>query len=403
MNKTNIRAFRSEDVLSYVPHLLNFQPRNSLVLLSMKGPNLGATLRVDLPDTDSESQLAAFAETAASYLQADAEADGSLIVLYTDAPHQGDPGSFQYWPLSVFLEDLLAGAGTPVRGAWVVGPNSFRCLECRTSPCCPPQGHPSARITESHVNLELMMLGSSVAPTAEEAAAWARSRTRPDIGPVVRSSAQRLAANLRGQWEAAEVFARVLGGWDTALCNGTGQDAERLALLAASLDSPHVRDAVLVLTCLDSATAYHGAVAHGRVDLTATFPLELAAVLPAGECLPAAGRNVEACKAAFTDILVGRYPAPVHRERIIRAAELLARLHYLAEGEAKAAAGTMLAWLEWAQGHSSLAHEHLAVVLAETPGYRLAVLLEQYFGHGVLPAWLRTRPAASPEAPRQVA
>ncbi|MHA7276182.1 DUF4192 family protein [Arthrobacter sp. Hz1] len=40
------------DILSYVLHTLGFQPAESLVLLTMCGKRVGATLRVDLPDED---------------------------------------------------------------------------------------------------------------------------------------------------------------------------------------------------------------------------------------------------------------------------------------------------------------------------------------------------------------
>jgi len=403
-NRINIRASRAEDVLGYVPHQLTFHPRESLVLLSMRGSSLGATLRLDLPEAGDDARLAAFAETAVSYLRADGDADGSLVVLYTDSPEQADPtnpASFAYWPLAVFLEDLLGAAGRPVRGAWVVGPDSFRCVQCRTSPCCPPQGHPKERITESYVNLELMLLGSSVAATAGEAAVLVRSGSLPDAAPAIRSRARDLAAGFAGQWEAGGVFMRLLGSWDEAISSGDAAPAV-LAVLLASLESHHVRDAVLVLACLDPAAAYYGAAAHGRVDPLRPVPPELAAALPFDGYLP--GRSgPEPGADLFTDILLGSYEPPVDRERITRASELLALVHRMAEGAAKPAAGTMLAWLEWAQGRSSLAHEHLRTVLAESPDYRLAGLLESYFGLGTLPAWLRRPPGAAGRSPSAAA
>ncbi|WP_336713580.1 DUF4192 family protein [Arthrobacter sp. USHLN218] len=395
-NRINIKASRAEDVLGYVPHQLTFDPRESLVLLSMRGSSLGATLRLDLPEAGDDARLAAFAETAVSYLGADTEADGSLVVLYTDIAGKAGAEASAYWPLAVFLEDLLGAAGTPVRGAWVVGADSFRCVQCRTSPCCPPQGHPAERIRESYVNLELMLLGSSVSATAGQAAVLARSGAIPDAAPAIRARARDLAAGFAGEWEAGGVFMRLLGSWDEAISGGA--EPTVLAVLLASLESHHVRDAVLVLACLNPAAAYYGAVAHGRVDPLRPVPPDLAAALPFDGYLP--GRSgPEPGADLFTDILLGSYQPPVDRERITRASELLALLHRMAEGAAKPAAGTMLAWLEWAQGRSSLAHEHLRTVLAESPDYRLASLLESYFGLGTLPAWLRRPPLAAGESP----
>ncbi|GLB66170.1 DUF4192 domain-containing protein [Arthrobacter mangrovi] len=400
-NRINIKASRAEDVLGYVPHQLTFHPRESLVLLSMRGSSLGATLRLDLPEAGDDARLAAFAETAVSYLGADTEADGSLVVVYTDATGGAGTEAFAYWPLAVFLEDLLGVAGTPVRGAWAVGPDSFRCVQCRTSPCCPPQGHPAARIKESHVNLEMMLLGSSVSATAGEAAVLARSGALPDAAPAIRARARDLAAGFAGEWEAGGVFMRVLGSWDEAISSGTAEPLV-LSVLLASLESDHVRDAVLVLACLDPAAAYYGAVAHGRVDPLRPVPPELMGVLPFDGYLPGSS-GPEPGADLFTDILLGSYKPPVERERMTRTSELLGLLHRLAEGAAKPAAGTMLAWLEWAQGRSSLAHAHLQTVLAESPDYRLAGLLESFFGLGTLPAWLRRPPAAAGESPSAAA
>ncbi|MCU1539750.1 MAG: hypothetical protein JWM01_697 [Arthrobacter sp.] len=49
------------DILAYIPHTLGELPKESIVLLTLNGKRLGATLRVDAP---SEAAPADYAQTA---------------------------------------------------------------------------------------------------------------------------------------------------------------------------------------------------------------------------------------------------------------------------------------------------------------------------------------------------
>jgi hypothetical protein len=67
------------DLLAYIEHTLRLSPRESLVIVTMDGPNLGALLRVDAqPASMPAEELAHHMLTCL----ADVEADGFLLVAY---------------------------------------------------------------------------------------------------------------------------------------------------------------------------------------------------------------------------------------------------------------------------------------------------------------------------------
>ncbi|MCW2133304.1 DUF4192 domain-containing protein [Arthrobacter sp. VKM Ac-2550] len=389
MNKQTIHVSRPEDILGYIPHALEFQPRQSLVLLSLNGKRLGATLRLDLPTDSGEEELARFADAASAYLRKDSRADSSLLVLYTDALER----SVQFPPYETLLDLLLTsldGAGLPVRDGWVVGPEHFRCLHCKGPGCCPAGGHPVERIAESTINAEMIFRGSSVAPSVSQAVALRRS------GAVVAESATAMCNEsseilrmLEGSWHAPEVFRRTLLCWDAAIRSGPGP--ERIPFLLASLTSFHVRDAVIVLICRGLDAAYGGAVSSGV--LTGTEPpgmdVPLTGPFPCATWKP--GKTLDAYRRIFDAVLLGNSSQAPQWTRVDRAADLLVRLYCGSEGPSKAAAGTLLAWIEWARGRGSMAHEALEMVLQEFPDYSLARLLNDFVETGILPVWAMDR------------
>ena len=144
----HLRITGPEDILGFIPHSLGYWPARSLVAMTMQGKRLGATLRVDLPggrgspDWSGSPGPAGFSRSVASYLEADAEADGSLLALFTDT--DGDGAAWA--ELLAALESALANAGMPVRDAWLVGADYWRNAYCLDLSCCAPPGRPVEEI-----------------------------------------------------------------------------------------------------------------------------------------------------------------------------------------------------------------------------------------------------------------
>jgi hypothetical protein len=297
-----------EDILGYIPHSLGYWPSQSLVAMTMQGKRLGATLRVDLPETGGRRSREAFARTVAEYLLADKEADGTLLVFFTDGGNNDDgfnDGGFidggwegtaalSFRPLLADLECALGLAGMPVRDAWRVGEEYWRNLYCTDGSCCPMPGRPVAEIRDSRLNAEMVYLGSSVGAPPGAPAPGIASMTAADDAAVMAAERDWSVA-LAGKGAHRAQFDAVLDAWAAALeavppeavagaavppeavagrggllapgpravGPGSGLEPQLAGFLRASLHVPAWRDAVLVMAAAGRAAATSGAEAFG--------------------------------------------------------------------------------------------------------------------------------------------
>lgn len=317
-----------EDILGFIPHSLGYWPANSVVAMTMQGPRLGATLRVDLPEPGRyrRSALASFARAVAGYLAADQDADGSLLAIFTGQPPGGphgrvrpDPGTrddgvvedrelgsgadpeSDWQPARAAggalngrpggvpgsatasmpggvtdraldrlvgeLESALDAAGLPVRDAWVVGERYWRNAHCQDPACCAPPGRPVDEIRDSIVNAELVFRGSRVGAAPGTAAPG---------GPLAEARPEALAAERRwerefsGRSRGRTQFNAVLDVWERVL-EPAGSNPGRLpdglaGYLRASLCVAAWRDAVLVMAAAGRAAALAGIEDFGLLD-----------------------------------------------------------------------------------------------------------------------------------------
>ncbi|MCQ1995888.1 DUF4192 family protein [Arthrobacter sp. zg-Y1171] len=411
------------DILSLVPHTLGFEPRESLVLMALCGGRLGATLRLDLPPGPGAKAgaNAAYAAAACRFMAADTEADGVLLALYTDRPWK-DPAHPPYRPLVRRLGKDLAAAGIPLQDGWLVGPDTWRDYFCTQPDCCPWPGAPRSQIADSMLNTELVYRGSAFAASLERAVGESFPLQWPNKGEVADSRA-RFGEQVGAHWCERDQFHRTLELWGNCFAGGvldTGaepyaedafepfagtrnrlhRDPECAGFLLASLSDRGIRDALLVLTAAGQAAAVYGAEANGLVR-----PQVHPVVLPgsadrgaaASGVVPLLPRPRRQSKAAadFRSILVGRGDAP-DWSLLDRAYAVFSDLVPAADEDAKAALLSLLAWMEWARGRGSRAHVHLQHALDACPGYRLALLLRELLGTGILPDWTGSRDGSWP-------
>ena len=433
------------DILSLVPHTLGFEPRESLVLMALCGGRLGATLRLDLPPGPGREPRrgsgkgprtqpavkaaanAAYAATACRFLTSDSEADGVLLALYTDLAWK-DPARPPYRPLVRRLEKDLAAAGIPLQDGWLVGPETWRDYFCTQPDCCPWPGAPRSQIADSMLNTELVYRGSAFASSLETAVGGSFPTQWPNRREVADSQA-RFGGQLAGRWCERDQFHRTLGLWGECFAGGGpegGADpyaedtegagdpdarsgsrlhsgSEYAGFLLASLCDRGIRDALLVLAAVGEHAAVYGAEANGLVR-----PQAHPVVLPGGArgdahesgAVPLLPRSRARSVAAadFRRILVGRGDAPDWKV-LDRAHAVFSDLVPAADREAKAALLSLLAWMEWARGRGSRAHVHLQHALDACPGYRLALLLHELLGTGILPDWTGSREGSWPGTP----
>ncbi|WP_457971821.1 DUF4192 family protein [Arthrobacter sp. D1-17] len=238
-----------EDILGFVPHTLGYWPSRSLVAMTMQGKRLGATLRVDLPEAGPTDRGEDFAGTVAEYLLADVEADGSLLIFFTDdgwADAAGPPGSRA---LLAALEPALGLAGMPVRDAWYVGPEYWRNAYCTDPGCCPLPGRPLAEIRDSRLNAEMVYLGSSVGE-----APGTGTPASPGSGkPAVMEAEERWALELCARRSSRKQFETVLDTWQAVLASKAA-----MAVKAPSLDTTDGAEPAPAVTAAPGISAAPG-------------------------------------------------------------------------------------------------------------------------------------------------
>lgn len=420
-----------EDILGYVPHTLGYWPTRSLVAMTMQGKRLGATLRVDLPEGASSSRgLEDFSRTVAQYLLADDDANGTLLVFFTDDGWTDDSGPPTGRELLADLETALGLAGMPVRDAWYVGAEYWRNVYCTDAGCCPLPGRPLAEIRDSRLNAEMVYLGSIVgAPPGDSPAGG----PEPEENPAVLAAEQRWTETLCGRGASRPQFERVLDTWESALTakEGTTRLPHDVAgFLRATLCVPSWRDAVLVMAAAGRPAAVAGAEEFGIFsDLpgpSATAPSATArpgvevpsATAPSGVEGPAGtarpgsiqpARSVEPDASpvpgsggvpdnravpGYGEVLLGLAPLVPDWTRMKSLEDVMLQLAHCGPGEAQAAAWTAKAWIEWCRGRGSYAHASLGRALEAAPGYRLAELLSEVVRRGTICGWAARREAA---------
>ncbi len=388
------------DILSYILHTLGFQPEESLVLLTMCGKRVGATLRVDLPANNLDPD--GYAAGVCSILASDTTADGSLLAVYTREPltRTGAPPRRD---LVRSLTRCLDGVGLQLRDGWLVTDTMWRDYFCADPSCCPPSGHSIESVLTSPLNAELTFRGSSFADSLGAAvesdlpAAW----TDPaDLAKLCRDE----QATLGHRWTTPNQAAATLRLWDCLLARTASTvpitEVGVAAHLLASLVSRPIRDAVLVLAALGWEAAANG-LEGNTVRPTGTGPAHLPASartllgLDPDQPLPVEPmESAQAHARDFCDVLIGQYRGQLQWGQVDAAHTLFSRLSAVAVGEPRAALLTMLGWIEWARGRGSRAHVYLGEAMAEIPGYSLAELLEEVVARGMLAEWSRDRDLA---------
>ncbi|WP_026554245.1 DUF4192 family protein [Arthrobacter sp. 35W] len=404
-----LTATSSQDVLSIIPFNLGFWPRSSLVCLGLAGSSVRATLRVDLPDggcRDPEG-IDRYVQTVGESLRLDECADGTLLAVYTDEDWDGT-GARPHPLLLDALLPALASWGLPVKDAWHLGPAHWRHLQCRRDHCCPVPGHEVRSITGSTMTAELVYAGRSFDRDPRARAAQCLEPLPAEVQNGIRRSADAAADRLAGRLSGGAQFNAVLKVWQLSLLRWPKLPDDAVAgYLVASLHSVAVRDAVLVMAAAGIQTAMDGAWCAGLL-----VPATGRAFKPTMPAATAAERariagDAERDKgwdgADFGVVLMagtadapGSAAAPSpdpaaipNWDRMDCAEQLLGHLARAAEGSARAAALTMIGWIQWCKGRSSVAGTYLHLALAEQPGYRLAALLDALLEQGCISGWAR--------------
>lgn len=314
------------ELAAAVPYLVGFRPRDSLVVISLRGERsrAGLVLRLDLP---SEPYYADVAKVVAAHLANDGAAQAIMVVYPTTHGIRDRP----YVGLVDAVSSELTERRITVRDALLVHDGRWVSYLCGDPACCPPGGTEVVERDDSPIAAAHALEGRVVLDDRADLARLLESDGDEDARAVARALANAPRGSALAPRRACdracidEELDRCGDRW-----TGTGEpDAtngrlpvERVAVLGFALRDPLVRDHT-VARCL-------------RGELDAYEPLWLE--------------------------LTRRLPAPLD-----------------------AVPATLLAITAYARGDGAFARTCLEHAQASDPGYSFADLLTEQLDGGVRP------------------
>src|SRR5690606_38876891 len=199
-----LRLTSAAELLSLVPYRLGFHPRESAVLVCLRGARreVGLLARVDLADLAAPDGEVVARTVLGRLVQDDAR--GLVVVAYTasqvrevDRPGPAASGGARTRevvdadaaaPTAHAALDVLLRVMRPVLGpvqTWVVGEAGYFELDCGDETCCPAGGRPLTELQSTVVGAQMVVRGRVVAPDRADLARI------PEVAAAERTKAQR--------------------------------------------------------------------------------------------------------------------------------------------------------------------------------------------------------------------
>lgn len=331
-----LKATTAADVLALFPHILGFEPRESFGLMTLQGPALGASLRMDIPSADISPTD--FAQTLTSLLLEDVNADGVLFMVYTnEKPVDPNPAAKPHKDYVEAIARELQSGGLPIRDGWLITDQGWTDYFCEDADCC--QLRPLSEIDDSAISAHMVYRGSAKRTTLAEDPAFTGS---DEAGRKISHATARMG-NVAPLDFSDPAHCQARAAWQEAL--GTQPDEDEACELVGYLQCKPVRDRLAI-----DAISYAEDVATIR------------------------------------SVLTGRYTEQPDWSRVDATEALLLHLLTYTPGAARAELFSLLGWLSWYKGRSSVAVAYFKKALETQPGHRLTLLLNEMLRTGALPA-----------------
>src|SRR5690606_30937130 len=268
MTTTTIRVSEPRELLAYLPYRLGFRPRESAVVVSIRGSRgrLGLVARVDLADVAHPQDGASIAAGLAAHLWRDG-AEQSVVVLYASSARVAGGWRSDVVDAARTICGTFEDRVGPTT-VWIVDEGRFYCFDC-DDVSCPRSGWPLEDLETTQVSAQMVFAGATVAGHRGDVAAVtpAGSAARHNVRRVAERWARRRLEAVRSDggsegpalagWRAA-----ALDAWGAAVGGrraGAPPRARELGRIDAALDDVLVRDAVVV-ACVTSAAEARAAL-----------------------------------------------------------------------------------------------------------------------------------------------
>ncbi len=357
----SVRHDEVRELLAYAWFVVGYPPVGSAVLVTLHsdetaaGDVTGLVARVDLPRRAEHGRL--IGEHLARAAQAEG-ADAALLVVVQPARSRRPAVLVRAERALVRAAQAELGrAGVAVADVLVVAGDRYRSVLCDEIACCPLPGSPLGDLRTTVTGAAMVCDGETLAADEADLAADVSPRpwppnSVPDQGMTPPAALERWRAAV-----ARRMHGELSGEVSGVVPDGPPADPRPadVAWLVPALADLRLRDAVW-------ATLLQGAD-----DLADDL---------------VAGRDVGR---AALDRAEARGP---DRQVLEASRALLAAVARGAAPGARADALALLAWMGWWQGRAARARLLAALALADQPGHRLAVIVDQLLLHGVRPAWV---------------
>jgi len=377
---TVVSTASAADFLAVVPHLVGFEPQNSVVFVAFRGRRTCGAMRFDLPDPvesgadDAGSKLyKRVATTLVGVLSKLPGVDAVVPVVYTGETFADSGGA----PRAAFARAIIARfefSGFELRDALCVAADGWGSY---FDDKCPPSGRSLAAIVESAI---LDDVPASDLPPLGQIERWA---ALPEATAAQRARVARSVKKF-----STAIDGRLLSSAGVPLDGDAPADAP--ARLLAEI--PPVLERIL-----DHGAIAIEADAVGFVITLARLPalrdvvmLQWAFDIDVGDNVLDDARRFANGAPPFgletAGLMLGRGPRP-NPERIDRAIEVVKGVTALAHRSDRAPLFCILAWLSWALGRSSVANLFVSAAEEIDDGYGFAQLMRAVLDRGMLPEW----------------
>lgn len=238
-----VRVAEPSDVVSAIPHLLGFQPVESVVAVSLRGRRMrmAFTVRLDLPTTQDAHDEAV--QTIVRAMHKD-RAVAVLLFVYTARAPRG-----RELPFAGLVDAVADALPMPVREALLVATGRIWNYGCDDPRCCPADGSPLDPTTQGALAISAAstLLGRAVLPDRETAVAAVQR-----VGGLTAVSMQQAIARVAARYadmDDALVPAEVRRLWADLLARYREPPAvvshDEAAAVALGLHFVAVRDEVV--------------------------------------------------------------------------------------------------------------------------------------------------------------
>lgn len=350
-----VKASSPADFLALVPHLVGFDPLNSVVLIAFRGTGTCGVLRLDLPSAPVVHKR--LATHAVGILCKIPDVDAVGVIICTNELF----GAGSAPPHVEFATTMLARlrqSGIPIRGAFCRAGDGWGSY---FDPAGPVGGHSLGDIERSEIAVGLpdTLFDLADPPDAPIAARRRVARQLSRYRDLAQGGVSH--PDFAALDDVALFVERALEWNEHAF-------SESAALLLFLLQSPPSRDATM---------------------------LQWATSITLGDDLWEHRDDPGGADAGWDEtsgnLMLGIGPRP-DPERVLRAISLLLRLVSVSGKRARPAILCMLAWLNWALGRGTIGGRHANAALAIAPDYGMALLLKAMLDNGMQPEWAFARP-----------